>query len=97
MGAVAVMAGDVLLPGQSARQHEARRADRRPPVDHRQRHLGVELHAERAAIAQRLVLEAVAADEAFGARRQLKALAMPVIDVTRPGKKVSSRLGGSIG
>src|ERR1700722_4255055 len=56
----------------------------RPFVHHGVGHVGVELQRESTPGANRLYLERIALREQFGARRQIKTFAVPLIDAFRP-------------
>src|SRR5690606_6426369 len=66
-------------------------------MQHGQRDLGMELDAKPGAVPQRLVAEDVALGKQRCARRQIKTLAVPLVDVFRPWTVAGAALGGANG
>src|SRR5689334_16910564 len=65
-----------------------------PAAQHQMRHLRVELQTVRGGPdADRLVLEGLSDRQKLGAADMLEALAVPVIDMARPGHHASPGLG----
>src|SRR6478735_2347497 len=67
-----------------ARRIHAYAAARGPAMHHRAGHIGMKLEAERVTRLERLHRKVVALGKQLGTARQMKALAMPVIDALRP-------------
>ena len=76
--------GEMLMTLTRARRIHPVVAARGPAMHHRVGHVGMKLEAEGMAGPECLHREIVALGEQFGATRQLKSLAMPVVDALRP-------------
>ncbi len=76
--------GKMLMPRPRARRIHVVVTARGPAMHHRVGHVGMKLEAEGVAALERLHGKIVALREQLGAMRQLKAFAMPVIDVIGP-------------
>ena len=83
----------MLHPRPRVRQREPRMPARRPAAHHVVRQFGVELEAERrATVLEGLIAERIAFSQQNGARGQIEALAVPLIDVVGPLEELLARL-----
>src|SRR3954470_6601297 len=86
--------GEVMMALAGARQRETFVAPRGPAMHHGGGHVGMKLEAERMIEAERFDRKIASLRQQFAPGRQLKALAMPMIDVIRPVRADGAAGGG---